>query len=708
MSRIRSHVAGWTIGLWLAMGPVIASGGPPAETLFPDTTTGFVAVTDVQQLVKHWKKTQLGQLMADPVMKPFADDLKHQFEDRWARVRERLGLTLDDLRGVPAGELAVGLVLPEPEKPVLAIVMEVTDNIPKATEFLEKVSATLLKLGAERSMVDVPESDRPVVRFDIPAREDDPLSEPGQAFYFLTDNMLGVSNDLGVLRGILGRLNDQPSATLADVPAFDHIMQRCAQDTDEKVSQIRWFIHPLNYVAAIRAAVPKEKRRKGKSVLEVLQNQGIGAVQGVGGYVDLAAGGYELIHRTVVHAPPPYQKAMKMLVFPNTTEHTPQRWVPRDVATYATFYFDILNAFDNFGPLFDELVGGAMFRFTADVKCQVDLQQGKMPEEFAEQFKKLRIPLVEAVEITTKRAGRTWEIRNQDEIYVVRKRDNLLRVYEEQSGIWEEVLQSLKDEGPEIDLREDLIRHLGQRITVITDYLLPITPTSERLLFAIETTNDKAVQKGINRIWENEAGAKRRELEGHIIWEMVEEEKGPELPEFDVGGVPDLTADEEPLEEEDEGDESNRLLPHLAITVAHGHLFIASDYDFLEKILQPAEERETLGRAIDYRLIDNAIQKLNLEEICLRSFSRTDEEYRPTYELIRQGKMPVSETMMGRLLNAMFGEGKKGEVRRQKIDGSELPDFGVVRRYLGPATMTVTSESTGWFLKGFTLSKEAQ
>ena len=48
---------------------------------------------------------------------------------------------------------------------------------------------------------------------------------------------------------------------------------------------------------------------------------------------------------------------MKMAVLPNGTDFTPQPWVPRDIATYTTFYFDILNAFDNFGPLFDELFG---------------------------------------------------------------------------------------------------------------------------------------------------------------------------------------------------------------------------------------------------------------------------------------------------------------------------------------------------------------
>ena len=51
-------------------------------------------------------------------------------------------------------------------------------------------------------------------------------------------------------------------------------------------------------------------------------------------------------------------KSMKMAVLPNSSEFTPQSWVPRDISTYTTFYIDMLNAFDNFGPLFDEFAGG--------------------------------------------------------------------------------------------------------------------------------------------------------------------------------------------------------------------------------------------------------------------------------------------------------------------------------------------------------------
>ena len=85
-----------------------------------------------------------------------------------------------------------------------------------------------------------------------------------------------------------------------------------------------------------------------------------------------------------------------------------------------------------------------------------------------------------------------------------------------------------------------------------------------------------------------------------------------------------------------------------------------------------------------------------------------DEEYRATYELIRQGRMPESETMLGRTLNTVFGAGKKGVMRQQELDGTKLPEFDVVRRYLGSAGGFVVSEDDGWFVKGVILGKEEE
>jgi len=139
--------------------------------------------------------------------------------------------------------------------------------------------------------------------------------------------------------------------------------------------------------------------------------------------------------------------------------------------------------------------------------------------------------------------------------------------------------------------------------------------------------------------------------------------------------------------------------------VANGQLLIASHYDFLTKILKQVDERETLAKSIEFQIIQKTFAKFGVPQKAAQNFGRTDEQVRPTYELIRQGKMPESETMLGRLLNTLFGAGRKGVIRKQEIDGKAMPDYEFVRRFLGPAGMHAISEPDGWFLKGFLLPK---
>jgi len=641
-------------GIWLvvfsglmAAGNSRGEGVPPSETLLPKTTVGFASATNYDTLEQHWRETQIGKLLADPVMQPFEKDMQRQLRDRWSAVRERLGLSLDDLKGVPGGEVAVAMIQPKQGEAAMALLIDITGRLRQAEAMLAGAQAGLLKEGAKESRKQI--GPATVLIYDMP------LAQPAQAaplagqapaavaqagarqtVYFLTQTMVGASDNLEVITGILGRLaGNHQRDSLAEVLGFQAVMKRCAQDKGPAAPQARWFIYPLGYAEAARAATPPEKRRRGKTIIEIIRKQGFTAVQGVGGFLDLAADGFQVIHRTAVYAPPPYVKSMKMFVLPNKAgqDFTPEPWVPREVSTYATLYVDILNAFDNFGFLYDEFVG--------------------------------------------------------------------------QEGVWAETLRGMKDDpnGPGIDLRKELIENLGQRITVISDYKLPITTSSERLLFAIEAKDEKAVAKAIEKSVKNDPTIKKRTIGDRVIWEIVEEEQ-PQVPGISVD-IPSLTPKKEkpgkpePKEEEEPEEKEGHFLPHGAITVTHGRLLVASHLDFLLKVLKTIPEPDMLRSNLEFRQVWDTIgNKLNLSAQCARQFSFTDEEFRPTYELIKQGKMPESESLLGRALNTASGATKKGAPRKQQISGKNLPDYQVVRRSLGPGGLGVMSEPNGWFLKG--------
>jgi hypothetical protein len=225
------------------------------------------------------------------------------------------------------------------------------------------------------------------------------------------------------------------------------------------------------------------------------------------------------------------------------------------------------------------------------------------------------------------------------------------------------------------------------------------------MLFAIETTNPEKLAVTIRKQMETDEDAKERNINGHVVWEVVDEQS--ELPMVTIENSPELGfAGGAPAEEPEE--EEKPLLPNSAVTVAYGQLFVATHIDILAKVLSSEAERGKLNASSDFQRVEAELNKLRLPEQSGQMFTRTDDAYRGTYELLRTGRMPEAESMVGKLLNSLLGEGKEGVMRTQKIDGSKLPDYDSVRRYLGPAGMSLTTEPEGWMLTGFTLVKESQ
>ncbi len=601
---------------------------PPTEDLLPNTTKGYLSVANVDRLTEAFDKTQLGQLANDPTMKPFVEDLKRQLRENWTQTHQKLGITWEDLEGVPSGEVAIAFMLPNESEHALVILADVTGHEQQTEALLEKINKNMAAEKAVRSERRV--LDATVIVFDIPKRDELP---PRQVVYCVKDDLLAATDNLKVMRGIVRRLGQAGADSLSGLSAFKAIMKRCQEAAGDLEPHARWFIEPFGYADAVRLDKPK---KRGTDMLKILKSEGFTAIEGLGGFVNFSVDKYEMLHRTFIYAPgnqsggERFTRSARMMKFPNGGNFLPPSWVPRDLATFGAINVDTKNAFENSKTLVNQIVG--------------------------------------------------------DEVF-------------------EDVLESIKtdENGPKIDIRRDLIGYLGNRITFISDLQLPITPKSERLLVAVETTDDKRMAEVIKDWMETDPDTRRREIAGHVVWEIVDEE----------AELPMVTIENSPLDgqlpEEEADEEEERALPlNSAVTVAYGQLFVASHIDILIKVLTEYENGPKLAGSADYLRVEAEIGKLSQPEQFGQAFTRTDEAYRGVYELLRTGKMPESESLMGKLLNSLLGDSKEGVPRPQRIDGSKLPDYDMVRRYLGPAGMTMTSEAAGWLLTGFTLTKEAK
>lgn len=618
-------------------------GAQPSETLLPATTKGFLSVPDVDAFRERWSQTDLGQLVDDPVMAPFMDDLEKQLRQNFSLTDEELGITWDDLKDVYGGETAAAVIQPRGDelKHAFMVLCDVTGRLAEAKALLDKIAARLRDQGA--TMRSQTAHGVPVLVFTLPKKENETAAR--LAVFAIAESQFVASDSLEETIDVLARFDAQPQGTLQQLPAFRTAMGRVAGAANDATPHLRWFIEPFGLAEVVRSTESAESRR-GVNYVEILRNQGFDAVQGLGGYVQLKTDGYEFLHHTFAYVPPKapdtplltaadFKLAARMLQFPNGPLQMPE-WLPRELATAATFNWKMQDAFVYVETLVNEIAG---------------------------------------------------------------------------DPIYEDVINSFKTDpyGPRVDLRNDLIAHIGEEITVASDYRLPITPDSERLMVAIELTNAAAVKATINKAMGRDPDVRKIQFGEHIIWEILDPTAteaastvtlkidGPFGP---FGG--DLDDDEEEIEEE------KPVFPNSAVTVAYDRLIWTSQVDFAKELLTPPAAGDSLLASADFQAIHSALERLGAGNDSFHYFSRADEALRPTYELMRQGKMPEAKTLLGRFLNQLFSEEEDELLREQEIDARTLPDYQVVRRHLGPGGAYVQTESNGWLAVGMGLSKRAE
>lgn len=636
-----------------------------ADLLFPDTTKGFFVVQNAREFNEQWSQTQFGKLMQLPEMKEFNADLQRQLGSQFS---SRFGFSLDDIRLVPSGEIAGGLIAPVGQVPGFVLVLDVTGRETEVKKLLANVEQIMTERKAVKKMVKVT-GETATVYAITPTEPDAPVRFAG---FLHAKNHLIAADQVYLVDLLFRRLNGELSSPIANDPGYIAVMQRCEKDRDgqEPEPLVRWFMHPLQYGESARSISNlTEKQRARPSLYSALAEVGFDAIAGLGGTITPISGSLEGVHRTFLYAPKPYTSSMKMFDFPNTEELSFPDWVPNDVASATCVSVNPKTLFDNIGPLFDEVV---------------------MQEK----------------------------------------------------GVWDDIVRELKEDqdGYQIDLGQDLIGHFGSRIITARKYALPIGLDSENLMFGMELQKEgsQPVKEVLAKLLEGDPEFEAIEFGDYVLWKTKPLENA-QRPEIQIGGgIPPLVPGQgagippigqrqvpqqgglrpipgttrstvPPLEAADAEKDAEPLFPDGAITIALGYLLFSNNIDFLKEVIgKAAEKKDSVGNTPDFQRLKSVAGQtaMGQKPHFLESYTRVVDSLRPTYELLRQGKMPQSKSILGRLLNLLLTPPDSEEdVRPAKIDGSKMPPYESIEQYLGLSIVLGTAEENGWFYKGFTTPK---
>src|SRR6185369_9338247 len=179
---------------------------------------------DVDEVRKKFNETQLGEMVADPLMKPFIDDLKQQIRAKLEKAGKKLGIKWDDMEGVYGGEVAAALIQPDPKDKMshaTALIVDVTGKQKEADELLKKVEANQRTNKAKKGVVK--EGNVEIIVYEQPLAPGEKV--PERSYHFLAGDRLIVTDHEGTARGIVHRLGGTAKDSLANVLAFGETLK---------------------------------------------------------------------------------------------------------------------------------------------------------------------------------------------------------------------------------------------------------------------------------------------------------------------------------------------------------------------------------------------------------------------------------------------------------------------------------------------------
>ena len=635
-----------------AASPAAAAGFPPSEQVLPATTRAWASAPDAAALRERFDRSALGRLFDEPAMQKFYDALDEQ-RSSIAGDRMGFGITPKELSRVSGGESAVAAV--EQADGTLAglLMVDTTGHDDDVPATLETVFQRLADRGAKK--LAAPEGISAFELPPLPPREGLlPATEPApprRLAYASKPGAIVAGTSAEAVAALLPALAKGRQDSLGSLEAFREVLRKCSETVPEGAATGRWFIDPLGFAQARQKSRPAPKKASKRKPTD---------------YVEMARrNGFDCI------------KGAGGIVF--------------------------------YGE------GDVDLRHNTLIYAPPTVAGGKQRYEKAAQI--LEFPNASSLAPAPWVPGdaASWLGLQWDLPKVFRALESLVDDVVGEPGVFDDVISSLKEDpdGPQIDVENDLIRHLGSAVMITGDHFLPFGPDCERMLIAIAADDPETVAATIARSMSTEAKTRKIDFGGHVIWETVPDEPGKATRATRVRARQD--------EDDDRprgalgGDPEAAAFPNAAVAVAHGHILIASHLDFLQKVLEG--KTPPFAQEADYNEAVEQLKGLLPGDVALRTFARTEQMVQPTYELLRAGKGPENKSLAGRLANALLiardepGAGLAGkkskEPRKPRLDGTTLPEFEVIRGYFGTAGMTMQTVPEGWMFVGASLWKGA-
>jgi len=338
---------------------------PVAPKLLPPETLAIIRVADTPKLIERFRETSIGKIGQDENIKPLVSNLYGSLKQAWGQIEEQVGLPLDQVLGIPQGEICVALVGVPEQRPGVVAFLDAKDRMFQLKKLLARGETLLQDNGGSKVTEEIERQDVAVY-----------TGRGNQQFYLIErDGTIAIATTRELAKSVLIAWNGGAEKSLADNDKYNRVMSRCAGAVDDP-PQVTWFVDPID---AVKAFARGTAAATGLALIPVL---GLDGLKGVGGSMTFSTGEFDDVTHLHVLLDNPRAGVIETIAM-KSGDSTPETWVPSDAASYTTLHWDVQQTFKVTAKLYNSLMyDGALqdeIRRRASDRIGIDIEKDLLP-----------------------------------------------------------------------------------------------------------------------------------------------------------------------------------------------------------------------------------------------------------------------------------------------------------------------------------------
>jgi hypothetical protein len=304
------------------------SNRPRTQELLPETTVAFIQIDDFRDMVGKLQETSFGKMTQDEAIAPLIDGLWDEARLAYSEVESEVGITLEDIRSLPSGEMTFAIIAPRRQSPEYMLIIELDTESGAGERILERGREVIATETGEP--ISTEESEDGI--------EYETFNAAGKNFKFFEKDglMVGCSSE-EELDAFVDRWMEREVEKVRPLTSnrkFVTIMNRCLGN-NELEPEARFFIDPIGLTrSATRGNFAAQ------AAINFLPIIGLDGLLGVGGSMLLSEDDFESVVHGHILLSNPRKGILEMLAL-KPTDYQPEPWLPADTATYLTTSWDV-------------------------------------------------------------------------------------------------------------------------------------------------------------------------------------------------------------------------------------------------------------------------------------------------------------------------------------------------------------------------------